>query len=505
MNFDWSKSCGEFPADRMDRAIHAEHLTRFLVQKGEDGNYVLNLNAAWGSGKSYFIQRWVKEIEKVYPTVYIDAWSSDHSDDPLLSVVSAIKQKMDDLKGISEFESNLYEGVAKTVKAAAPAVVKALLKGQIKRWTGLSEDDICEIMSNDDLADTGARLVEHAISAHNDAKAGVKEIKASIINWLRYIVDSENRKYPLFIFIDELDRCRPTYAIEMLETIKHIFDIQNVIFIVATDRSQLQHSINAIYGIGFNSRLYLDRFFSRTVTLKSASTREFITSRIEHSTIYTKYFQEEDNFPFLPSDNGRLIDAVEFMSELADRLNMPLRTVNLWLDRIEAAISMSKIRLELTLLSFIMALETHTPEDFSLFEKGIDLFDPHVHKSSHLTSPFPVKITWRLTETLKSNPQISIDSQHYYAKNIKSEKINCRELINNFRKILQSSENDLVASVKKEITEASLNGGNFKKTNLVTGTNYTTIIFYIYGLFHIKNNIKISHYFDMCKYSSLLN
>ncbi|WP_419182173.1 P-loop NTPase fold protein [Pantoea ananatis] len=36
--------------------------------------------------------------------------------------------------------------------------------------------------------------------------------------------------YPLFVFVDELDRCRPTYAIEMLETIKHLFSIENVVY-----------------------------------------------------------------------------------------------------------------------------------------------------------------------------------------------------------------------------------------------------------------------------------
>jgi hypothetical protein len=63
------------------------------------------------------------------------------------------------------------------------------------------------------------------------------------------------------ILIDELDRCRPTYAIEMLEAIKHWFCVPNVVFVLAMDREQLSHSIRAVYGQGFDVDGYFLRFF----------------------------------------------------------------------------------------------------------------------------------------------------------------------------------------------------------------------------------------------------
>ncbi|NDI77146.1 MULTISPECIES: P-loop NTPase fold protein [Psychrilyobacter] len=36
---------------------------------------------------------------------------------------------------------------------------------------------------------------------------------------------------PKVILVDELDRCRLDFAITVLETIKHMFDINNIIFI----------------------------------------------------------------------------------------------------------------------------------------------------------------------------------------------------------------------------------------------------------------------------------
>lgn len=73
LRFDWSLQQDELPADAMDRASHARFLTSLLLSKSETGCYVLNLNASWGAGKSWFLRRWQAEISSVYPTVYVDA------------------------------------------------------------------------------------------------------------------------------------------------------------------------------------------------------------------------------------------------------------------------------------------------------------------------------------------------------------------------------------------------------------------------------------------------
>ncbi|EKB13653.1 P-loop NTPase fold protein [Aeromonas veronii] len=63
--------------DRLERARYAEFLTNYLAAEGKQRNYVLNLNAEWGAGKTWFIKRWYMELKAHYPTVYIDAWQQD--------------------------------------------------------------------------------------------------------------------------------------------------------------------------------------------------------------------------------------------------------------------------------------------------------------------------------------------------------------------------------------------------------------------------------------------
>lgn len=53
----------ELAGDRLDRARYAEFLTNYLAAEGKQRNYVLNLNAEWGAGKTWFIKRWYMELK----------------------------------------------------------------------------------------------------------------------------------------------------------------------------------------------------------------------------------------------------------------------------------------------------------------------------------------------------------------------------------------------------------------------------------------------------------
>ena len=53
------------------------------------------------------------------------------------------------------------------------------------------------------------------------------------------------------IVIDELDRCRPSYAVEILEMAKHLFSVDRVVFVLSINRDQLAHSVKVLYGSDF--------------------------------------------------------------------------------------------------------------------------------------------------------------------------------------------------------------------------------------------------------------
>ncbi|MET4293214.1 hypothetical protein ABIB05_003886 [Bradyrhizobium sp. LB5.2] len=71
----------------------------------------------------------------------------------------------------------------------------------------------------------------------------------------------------------------------MLERMKHLFDIDQVVFVVATDTAQLSHSVGAVYGVGFNSEGYLARFFNRTYYFDRAPKLKFLQKLLQQQPI----------------------------------------------------------------------------------------------------------------------------------------------------------------------------------------------------------------------------
>lgn len=505
MAFDWSEPKDDYPSDLMSRAHHAKHLTKFLVEKGKEGNYVLNINATWGSGKTYFLKRWMDEISPFYPSVYIDSWSSDNSDEPLLCVVSEVIGKLKSLKNISKLENNIFEAVARVIKIAAPSVMKSVASKAMEKY-GIKVEESIEIFSNEEVADFGGKLVEKAIQAHEDTGKGVVQIKDSIQKWLSAVVENQLNilDYPLFIFIDELDRCRPTYAIEMLETIKHIFDMKNVVFVIATDKEQLQHSIKAIYGEGFNSRLYLDRFFTRTVTLNETSRRDFITYRLRNSKSFKKHIDVYENFAFIEAELGRNEDVLSVLTGIADGFRWPLRTVKLWLDRLEASLIISDKKLELHILSFLMALETEDNYWVKQLDNGQDIF-PRNKKDFEgklIFEDFELNVSWTFANF--TGPEFDVVGIYNGRINERHEE---NILFSDFFKVIHSNlrENrgDSVVNINKELEKLR------NPTSISLGFDmhgsYSPMVGYIYSYYHEINEISIKDYLDLCRYSALMN
>ena len=314
INIDWSgplsleNSNEYFPADQLDRAKYAKFLTHFLASKGmnsqsEKHNYVLNLNAEWGSGKSYFLRRWAEDLKNTYPVVYVDAWKQDYSDDPLMTVISSMINQLREQAG-KDAEDPLFKTPRKLIgllKAAAPSIARGLAT----KYLGVDPVKIIQQGDNEDIGETvkdstgkeidmglaASKMVEHLLSEHDAKSSAISSLKVNVEQWVEAVVGIKGKQHPAFIFIDELDRCRPSYAVEMLETIKHIFDIPGVVFVVATDTEQLQHTVKAIYGEGFDARTYLGRFFNSRYTLKAPSFEKLLPVHCDMEKLSMSYLQ----------------------------------------------------------------------------------------------------------------------------------------------------------------------------------------------------------------------
>ena len=108
----------------------------------------------------------------------------------------------------------------------------------------------------------------------------------SIIELIKQLInDVINKSHckSIVIFVDELDRCNPSYAVRLLEDIKHYFLMDNVTFVFSVNLSELQHMVKSVYGEQFDAFRYLDRFFDIRLNLPVANQELYLKKEISKS------------------------------------------------------------------------------------------------------------------------------------------------------------------------------------------------------------------------------
>lgn len=282
-----------------------------------DESCSIALHGEWGSGKTFFIKqakmildvtndytmkdysddselkenanaikaifnRYKKQNEQkenaLHYTVYYDAWKNDNHEDPIMSLVyTIVKNAHIDFPKNEKSLGTVLKGLSKLVNV------------QFKH-TVYQPNSATELSVN-----ISSEKIDDFLSALKDKKTykeidDDEEIKSKVNELLDLIlVEKADR---LTIFIDELDRCTPTYAVKLLERIKHYFENNRITFVFSVNLSELQHTIKCLYGENFNATRYLDKFFDLTVELPPVSKDYFIESCLKVNFYQTGYLKK---------------------------------------------------------------------------------------------------------------------------------------------------------------------------------------------------------------------
>ncbi len=304
-----------------------------------DESACISLDAKWGDGKTFFVRQieevlkyvlanqradeenpieklpsyeYLKDNEMMakidlkhsYLPIYYNAWMYDNHSDPLMSLLLVMTKTC---RGVYDTKIDSEKISKKLVEALATLPIslgefKANPFTAIEKLQGKSMD----ILS---LVQTEEEIRERVKGIFNDI-----------------IVE---RAQKLVIFIDELDRCRPSFAIEMLERIKHYFDDERVIFVVSLNKEQLIHTITNYYGSGFDATRYLNKFFDVNINLPAMDKyqkqtlefidiqekkkflegkSEFVTNVLPELKIYKRFINR------LIGDGSRTVEEEQFKS-----------------------------------------------------------------------------------------------------------------------------------------------------------------------------------------------
>jgi hypothetical protein len=251
--------------DLLNRKKFAEALTQFIDNYNKDQNdpLIIALDASWGMGKTCFVYKWKNMLAKQNKhVIYYNAWENDDWSNALIPILGKIKEC-----------NPSFIKFAKTGAKVIATTGGVLSRQSIRHLTGIDTKEIANEIKA--VTEDAYDLISNGYKELNKAK------KQFVIDLSKLV----NKYGHIYFFIDELDRCRPIFAIETLESIKHFFGVQGITFIVSLDMLQLSYSVAKIYGQNIDSSGYLSRFFNFKFNFPDNSLSTYIFNKLTMNNI----------------------------------------------------------------------------------------------------------------------------------------------------------------------------------------------------------------------------
>jgi hypothetical protein len=285
-------------ADRIAKLVHLLAETAVLP-----AGRVIAVDSPWGSGKTWLAERLPSHLDQdknIGKCIYVDAFQFDFHSDPFAVIASAILDACDESAAeVKEFR----KAAGAVLKASLPVIGKALVKVGTNAL-GIDVDVIAEGISNA-AGDAAEKTVKGLLSSFEETTTSARAFKEHLGKLASHYAG------PLVIIIDELDRCRPDFALALLERVKHLFDVPQVAFVLFIHTPALHSAIRHTYGGGIDPAGYLRKFISVTLQLPIADRPE--GTRREQTNFVRRFLDNE----YPPSGNDRMHEFTEALSVFA--------------------------------------------------------------------------------------------------------------------------------------------------------------------------------------------
>lgn len=272
--------------DIFGRKELGESLVRIIEQV--EHPLVIALDAPWGSGKTTFVKMWAGHLRNNgFPVIYFDAFKHDYMQDAFTAIAGEVaaaaqKAKATDadtyktyvhkateagkilfrsggriairLGSLGLLDADAIDGISEDV---AKAISEETKKEATEVWNDYMRERIEK--SNEERLTFEAFMesltaLAQELSSHAEIQ-GAEESEATA---------AIEARRPLVFIVDELDRCRPNFALELLERIKHLFSTVGVVFVLVTHLKQMESCASFVYGENIDARTYLEKFFHIT-------------------------------------------------------------------------------------------------------------------------------------------------------------------------------------------------------------------------------------------------
>jgi len=255
-------------ADCANREPFSEMFVKIIDGLGTRTSKVFLLDGEWGSGKTFFLRSFQQHLKNEgYNAIYFDAFSEDFSADPLLAICGQLWK---------EFNIDDIDKEASMVQKAKQKINE--------EWRDIFKD-IINITILKNARDNIKSFDLDLLAQYADSRRELTSLRQK----LSKAVTRDNK--PLVFIIDELDRCRPTFALELLERVKHLFQAPGIIFVFGANKKSLMNSVQFEYGLQKDE--YLQKFFDFELNLPKVKPSVLVKWHVER---YHYRFLDEEHW-----------------------------------------------------------------------------------------------------------------------------------------------------------------------------------------------------------------
>ncbi|MBU7029780.1 MAG: tetratricopeptide repeat protein, partial [Theionarchaea archaeon] len=215
----------------------------------------------WGSGKTSLMRMTEDLLEErnVVKTVWFDAWKFDKTHDLRVALIDTVLRK---IKKDESADKSLKEKIEELLKRV--------------NWLGLGKTTLSLFTPLTPEQDAGPLL-----KSPEDVPEKVLELIGDFEDEFRVLtreyIGDEGR---LVVFVDDVDRCIPEKAIDILEAIKLFLNVEGSVFIIGADKKAIEKGVNQKYGKDVENwgKNYLDKIIQIPVNLPPLR-KDIITER----------------------------------------------------------------------------------------------------------------------------------------------------------------------------------------------------------------------------------
>lgn len=294
-----------------------------------DSSTVIVLDGPWGSGKTTFTQQWAGLLrQRGHAVAQFDAFAHDYQDDAFVALAGKVyaHPQHKETEGIEDRKKKFLE-LAASVSKTLPSMTARVVLNLVTQGA-LPPTAISKLVESIESAQT-SQLEKRIEKAREGAKAvnEFRECLSELAGKLATASPTAETQTPEetpreFVFIiDELDRCKPTFALSLLERVKHLFSVDEICFVLVAHLPELARMVEKEYGVTSGQR-YLEKFYHRRVTLPIAPKHPTM-SHTQYLN-YLNYLIGAMNVRM--DDTGILVSLFETLPALAGTYGLSLRT-----------------------------------------------------------------------------------------------------------------------------------------------------------------------------------